>query len=158
MSYSRFDSESAWREAILQITSLAAREIRLLDRDLTTMRLDSAAALDAIERFLAQDSTRRVHIALHNPQPLLTQLPRLLRFAQRVEHAFLVRHIPEEFRHLTDCHLLADGRHGTRRFHADHPRGSLVLDDEREIAPWWRRFDELWELSTPVSLGGVTGL
>ncbi len=158
MAYSRFDSESAWREALGDVIVRARSELRVLDRDLSKMKLDAAATITAIEELLASEPTPRLLIAVHDPQPLRNQMPRLLRLAQRWEHAIELRQIPDHYRHLADCHALADAKHGARRFHIDHARGALLLDEDKEIAPWWRRFDELWAESMPISLGPLTGL
>lgn len=158
MAYSRFDSESAWREGVRQVIAHASHELRLLDADLKKMKLAEPGTVSALEQFLATGPTRRIHIAVHNPQPLLHEMPRLVRLAQRYAHVFLFRHIPETYGHLADCHVLADAHHGVRRFHIDHARGALLMDEKMDIAPWWRRFDELWSESLPVSLGPLTGL
>lgn len=157
-SYSRFDDETSYRAQLQAVFALAESDVCILDRSLAGMRIESATFREALSEFLSRSAKHSVRIALHDTQPVRTDMPRFLGLAQRYAHNLKVRQIPDEYRHLSDCHLLVDARHGVRRFHVDQARGALILDDPQEIRPWWNRFDELWELSLPVDLTGTTGL
>lgn len=154
-----FDTESAYRAALDEVLERADRLVYIFDRDLVRMQLDSAGRCAALRRFLAGGpGVRELRIVIHDPAPLTLRMPRLTALLRQFEHRIGVRLAPDECRHLADCHLLADGLHGVRRFHADWPRGVCVLDDADEIAAWWGRYDELWGLSSPLSLVTTTGL
>ena len=153
-----FDTESAYRAALDEVIERAELVICVFDRDLVRMQLDAGERASALQRFLTGTGQRELRIVVHDPVPLTLRMPRLLALLRRYEHRIGIRLSPDECRHLADCHLLADGVHGVRRFHIDWPRGVRVLDDADEIAPWRLRFDELWELSSPLSLVTTTGL
>lgn len=158
MSYSRFDDEASYRTHVLSVIELAANEICIFDKDLVGMRAGASDFHAALNNFLAKSSTQSVRIVLHQPANVRNDMPRLAMLAERFSHSLLMRQAPDECRHLADCHVLADSRHGVRRFHTDHPRGAVIIDDEGEIKPWWNRFNELWEHSLPVNLIDTTGL
>ncbi len=97
-------------------------------------------------------------IAVHDFSHIQKNAPRLLHLLERYPHTFRISLVPKSLQHLTDSHLLADMKHAVRRFHRDFPRGSLLLDTIDEVAPWWRRFDEIWELCQPFDGQNNAGL
>ena len=56
-------------------------------------------------------------------------MPRLIALMRDYGTPVEVRATPEHLRHLADRWVLADGRSGTIRFHADHARGKCIADD-----------------------------
>lgn len=153
-----FDSETGFRSAIDRTLNLADREIRIFDRNLSRLKIQDSSHVAALSAFLSGNRNRRLRIVLHDVTVMERDMPRLLALLRDHAHAIAVRRTPDHLRHLADSWLLADGRHGTLRFHEDHPRGKRIVASETEIRPWWQRFDALWEASEPCSPGAVTGL
>jgi hypothetical protein len=54
--------------------------------------------------------------------------------------------------------VIADGRHFLHRFHIDHPRASLVIDNSQLAGPLVARFEEIWATGEPGVAGTVLGL
>lgn len=156
--YSRFDSETEYRQALETVIGLARDSIRIFDHDLRRMQLETPRVSRMLQVFLGSGTSRRIHIAVHDPGFLQTDAPRLLHLLENYSHAMIVKQVPESLHMLADCHLLADGIHGARRFHKDFPRGALLLQNAHEVAPWWRRFTELDELCQPIDLTRKSGL
>lgn len=157
-TYTMLGSESEYRRACDEVLARAEREIVIFDRDLVAMRLEEKARLEALANFLEADKLRRIRIVLHDPAPVERDAPRLMQLIARLSHVVEVRQSPDNLRHLADAHLFADDRHGVRRFHADHARSALILDDHDYIHPWLQRFEELWALSHPCLRINTTGL
>lgn len=153
-----FDSEAGYRDAIDAALAAAREEIRILDKDLIRMEIEQPARVETLTAFLAGNRDRRLRLLLHDSGPLERRSPRLLSLLRQFGHAIEVRQIPEHYRHLQECQVLADRRHGTLRFHADHPRGNLLLDAPEDIHPWWQRFDDLWEQSQPCAPATTLGI
>ena len=153
-----FDSELSYRGAIGATLALAQREIRVFDRDLLSMGFEDGKRIDLMTAFLSAGRFRSIRFVVHDDGPIQRLAPRLLAFLSRFNHAVEVRRTPEHLRHLTDCWVLADGAHGTVRFHRDHPRGKQIWNDKSQIGPWWQRAEELWMESEPCSPASVTGL
>ncbi len=156
--YTLLTSEAEYRQACDTVLGRAQRELLIFDRDLATMQLDTKARLDLLTGFLQGDAPRRVRIVLHDPGHLERNAPRLVQLIARFSHLIEARQSPDNLRHLEDTHLLADGCHGVRRFHADQPRCALIIDDRTYIHPWQQRFEELWHLSLPCLKLNTTGL
>jgi len=157
-AYTLITSEADYRDACDAVLARAEREILIFDRDLTTPQFHRKARLDALSAFLTADRLRRIRIVLHDCSALERDMPGLVQLFLRFSHAIEVRQSADNLRHLADSHLLADGRHGVRRFHADQPRSAIVIADEAYIHPWRQRFEELWQLSQPYTGLTATGL
>ena len=157
-AYTLLTSEAEYRQACDAVLARAEHEILIFDRDLRRLQLDHKLRLDSLVAFLTDDHLRRIRVVLHDPGPLNREAPRLMQLIARFAHLVEVRQSPDNLRHLADTHLLADDAHGVRRFHIDHPRSALVLDDPVYIHPWRERFEELWALSRPCLQINTTGL
>lgn len=147
-----FASEGEYRAAIDAVLAGARQALCLFDRDLSRMRLGDKERAALLEHFLSGNG--KLRLVLREPGPLAAS-PRLQALFRRYASAVELRLVPENLAHLADCLLLADGQHGVIRFHFDHARGKRVGNDENELAPRLKRFEELWELSEPCSLGAV---
>lgn len=153
-----FDSEAGYRAGIDATIQAARRELRVFDSDLVRMALDTSARNALIAAFLAGGPVRRLHVVLHDPERLRERHPRLLGLIRRYGPLVEFRQTPDHLRHLADCFVLADNRHGAIRYHSDHPRGKHIGDEAIETHPYWQRFDDLWEASavcTPASVAGL---
>lgn len=153
-----FDSEAGYALAIDALLAATRQDLCVFDADLTRMELEQPGRSAMLERLLASRRDARLRIVVHDPQPLERRSPRLLKLLRRYPESMEVRHTPKPLRHLADCFLLGDARHGVMRFHAQQPRGKLFLDDAEAAQPWQRRFDELWAEGTPCLSATRLGL
>lgn len=143
-----FDSEAGYAAAIDALLAATRQDLCVFDADLTKMGLELPARSAMLERLLASRESR-LRLVVHDPEPLARRSPRLLKLMQRHPGAMEVRQTPKALRHLADCFLLGDARHGVVRFHAQQPRGKCFLDDAEAVQPWQQRFEDLWEAATP---------
>lgn len=148
MSYALLSGEAEYRSAIGDVLMRARSALRVFDRDLAQMQLASRDGAEKLESFVTGGG--RMELVLHDTDSLL-EAPRLRRLLDHHGHLFEVRTLPDDLRHLADCHVLADGIHGVRRFHFSQPRAALEIDAPTTIQPWWQRFDDLWAESVPWS-------
>ena len=81
---------------------------------------------------------------------MVTECPRLVTLYQRRTHQIQILQTSPRHQEFLQPFMLVDGEHLVTRFHADHPRGKLCLDDPAEAVPFQLRFDELREAATPV--------
>ena len=157
-TYKLLTGEAGYRQAIDTVLELAVSEIAIFDYDLAALRLEEPPRTAKLANFLQQDAASRLRIVVHEPSLLDSRMPRFMQLATRHSAAIQVRQSPDNLRHLADAHVLADIRHGVRRFHIDHARYALMLDDPATIRPWRQRFEELWDLSQPCLKISTTGL
>lgn len=151
-----FASESEYRAAIDGVIASAQRELCIFDQDLSRLRFEERDRAALLEQFLSASAARRLRVVLRSES--FVPGPRVQGLFGRHAAAIELRRTPDALTHLADCLVLADGRHGVIRFHFDHARGKGVTENEGEIEPQLKRFEELWELSEPCVLGAPIGL
>ncbi len=152
---SRFDTYQDYRRAVADLIALAQRELVIFDSDLGETGFESRAGIESVSRFLNVRRDNTMRVVLHNPDRVERNCPRLMALLKLRGHSISFRQSPEDLRRLTDCFMAADGRHALIRFHADHARGKLLIEQPDDVGGVWKRFDALWEISSP-SLSGTT--
>ena len=155
---SRFDTYEAYRQAVAMVVALAQRELLIFDPDLKETGLESHAGAESLSPLLAVSRGLQLRIVLHDSDHLERHCPRLIKLLQNYGHVASLRRSPENLRNLTDCFVVADGRHAVIRFHADHARGKLLIAQDQQVGNWQRRFGELWEMATVTSCITTLGL
>lgn len=155
---SRFDTYEAYRQAVAMVVMQAQRELAIFDPDLRETGLESRSGADHLTRLLTMSRARQLRIVLHDPDHLERHCPRLIKLLQNYAHVASLRRSPEHLRNLTDCFVVADGRHAVIRFHADHARGKLLIAQDEQVGNWQRRFGELWETATVSSCITTLGI
>lgn len=152
MARELFTSWGEYQLGIDRLLAMAEREIRIYDKDLRLLKLDSGARLDHIRRLLQSNRADSLHIALRDPELFKHHQPRLLTVFASHAHAMAVQQTPEHLAGLRDSMILVDGRHGLIRFDQEQPRSKLLIDEFDELQPYRKRFDDIWnEGGIPVS-------
>jgi hypothetical protein len=156
--YQRFDSAEGFQQAVDRLLAEPGRELRVFDPDGAALRLNDAARVGALERFLRASRTHRIFIVLHDPQHLQSHCARMMSLLARYGHAIQVNRTQEEIRELQDAFLVLDSAHYVRRPVAARFRGALGLNDDTEASALRGRFDEIWAASEPGASGTTAGL
>jgi hypothetical protein len=157
-AYERFDTKADFQSAVDRLLQQPGRELRVFDPDLTSLRLNDPARIDAIARFLLASRTRRLYIAVHSTDHLTRQCPRMMGLIARFAHAIQVNRTHEEIRELQDAFLVLDAVHYIRRPVSQFFRGAMGLGDESEGLAMRGRFTEIWAASYPAVSGTTIGL
>ncbi len=156
--YERFDSRAGFQAAVDRLLDQPGRELRIFDPDLASLRLNDPARLERLERFLLASRTRRIYAAVHDPEHLRRQCPRMMALLARFSHAIQVHRTHEEIRELQDAFLVLDGMHYVRRPVSSFYRGALALGDETDGLSMRSRFLEIWAASYPAVSATTVGL
>lgn len=160
--YTLLTDEEAYRDAVDEILDKAADQLVIFDHDLALLHLQAPERVAKIETFLRKqprgNHTKRLRLVIHQTHRLDSHLPRLAALFSHYAHLVDVRQSPANLQHLADTHVLADARHGVRRFHIHHARCALIQENPAAIQPWLGRFEELWTISTPCLRINTTGL
>jgi hypothetical protein len=156
--YERFDTNEDFQAAVDRLLEQPGRELRIFDPDAAALRLNDAARIGAIERFLQASRTRRLYMVLHDPQHLQRQCPRMMSLLARYSHAIQINRTHEEIGELQDAFLVLDSVHYVRRPVATYFRGAIGLADETEALAMRGRFNEIWAASYPAVSGTTVGL
>ena len=156
--YLQFDGESQFQQAVDRLLEAPGRELRVFDPDLAALRLNSPARIERLKAFLLASRTRRIYIALHNPDHLTRECPRMMALLARFAHAIQIQCTHEEIRGIQDSFLVLDQAHYLRRPVAQFYRGALGLHDETEALAMRGRFQEIWSASFPGVSASTLGL
>lgn len=156
--YQQFETEADFQHALDRLLAAPGRELRVFDPDLQALRLNTAARVEQLARFLAASRTRRIYVAVHDPDHLTKYCPRMMALLARYAHAIQVNRTHEEIRSIQDSFLVIDQQHYLRRPVAQLFRGALGLHDEAEALAMRARFMEIWAASFPGVASTTLGL
>jgi hypothetical protein len=140
------------------LLALATRELRIFDPTLARLELESPARAEQLAAFLGQGADVRLMIALHDPAPLLSRMPRLRRLCALFAPQIEIRQTFGEAARAQDCFVIADLEHLARRPMASQPRGAFLCGEPQEAALYRERFDAIWESSEPAAPVTTLGL
>lgn len=156
--YARFDSESAYQQAVDRLLAQSGRELRIFDPDLSTLRLGAPERVELLHRFLFASRTRRLYVVVHDTEWVARHAPRMMGLLARFSHAIQINRTHEEIRTLQDSFLVLDAAHYVRRPVAAQFRGAIGLGDEAEALAMRGRFLEIWAASHPGVSSTTIGL
>lgn len=153
-----FTSRAEYVAAFEQVLSLTRQELRIFDPDLSQLPLNAAVTLEKLRDFLSRGRDNRLFIALHKPDFVTRQRPRLISLLGLFSNAIFIHQTEGDAARVQDCFALADSHHFVRRPVWAQPRGVLVLNDETQAHKMRERFDEIWQSSVPSVCASTSGL
>jgi len=156
--YEPFDGESRFQQAVDRLLAAPGRELRIFDPTLQALRLNDTERIERLKAFLLESRTRRIFVALHDPDHVTRECPRMMSLLARFAHAIQVNRTHEEIRSIQDSFLVLDQSHYVRRPVAQFYRGALGLHDEAEALAMRGRFQEIWAASFPGVSSTTLGL
>jgi hypothetical protein len=138
---------NTWSEydaAVQEILDLSAGTLLIFDQDLSPLKLERPERIAALRRLLsAREFNKRLTIVVQKPAFVRQYSPQLLDLLAVHAPAFTILHAPPHLDALKDSLLIADGKHVLVRFHQEHARARLTIDDAPECAPYVLRFEEI---------------
>jgi len=156
--YVPFDGEADFQRAVDRLLEAPGRELRVFDPDLAALRLNAPERIERVRAFLVASRTHRLYIALHDPEHVTRDCPRMMTLLARFSHAIQIHRTHEEIRDIQDGFLVMDERHYVRRPVARFYRGALGLYDDTEALAMRGRFQEIWSASFPGVSAATLGL
>lgn len=152
------NSGAEFSVAIDEVISKAAHRIVIFDRDLLEGSYNTAQRFNRFKIFLLSNRRNRLDIALHKSDHLERDCARMMILLRQFPHAINIHRTLPEAQRVSDGFVVADGLHFVHRFHLDHPRGKLALQDEAGGGLLLRRFEEIWTYTEPAAGSTVLGL
>lgn len=151
MSYRLLTTQAEHDAAFDEILPLAARSLKIFDRDLSLFRVERPAAIEQLSRLLTAGPDRTVDIAVQDAAAVQSRCPRLIALLAVHGHHLRLIQTAEQLDGLTDAFMIADDRHCLVRFHRDQPRGKAITDDPDSTQAYVDRFESIWsEGGTPI--------
>jgi hypothetical protein len=155
-SYRQINSLAESQAAIDEVIAAAHTTIRLFDYTLGNRGYNSLARTEALRRFLVAGRAHRLLIALHEPETLERECPRLLMLQRQFPMSIEIHRTVAQARNAADPFIVADDHSVWHLLHHTQPRAIVALHSQADAAPIAQRFDEIWELSelvAPTTLG-----
>ena len=135
---------SEYDSAVREILGLAQTTLLVFDETLSSLQLERPERIAALRRLLsARKPATRLTIIVQKADFVRQYSPQLMDLLTVHSPALTIIQSPPHLDRLRDSLLIADGRHVLVRFHHDHARARLIIDDLAECAPYQQRFDEI---------------
>ncbi|MGB4468039.1 MAG: hypothetical protein WBH99_06330 [Azovibrio sp.] len=151
------DNWGEFRNALERTLSLAEDGVCVFDADLAQLGFQQATCIEQLQRLLVGNPAASIRIALKRVDHLHRDHPRLIQLLTHHSHAVQVQQIHENLAHLRETIVISDARHAVIRFDQDSPRSKLILAAPLEVAPYRKRFEDIWreggEAFSPTQLG-----
>jgi len=154
----RLDTLAAQIAAIDELIGMAQHKLQVFDINLSQTDWYTKARASNISSFLRRAPAARVELILHDTGWMERSCPRLLDLLKRYSTAITVYKTGVQARVAMDPLVIVDGRHFLHRFHADHSRASLVIENPQQARPLVARFEEIWATGEPGMAGTLLGL
>jgi hypothetical protein len=152
------DTLAAQVTAIDELIDLAQQRLQVFDVNLSEGGWNTAARADRVERFLRRSANGRMELIAHDLRWLERSCPRLLALLATYAHAITIYRTGPEAKSAMDPLLIVDGRHYLHRFHVDHPRAALAVEQPQLARPLVTRFEQIWATGEPGLGASVLGL
>ena len=157
-SYRQIASIAESLAAIDEVIVSAQTTLRLFDFTLGRRGFNSPARQDALRRFIVAGRTHRLLIALHEPETLDRDCPRLLALLRQFPMSIEIHRTIAQARDAADPFIVADDHSVWHQMHNAQPRAIVALHSPTDAQPIAQRFDEIWELSEPAVSSSTLGL
>jgi hypothetical protein len=152
------DSVAAQAAAIDELIDLARQRLQIFDIDLAQGGWNAVSRADRLAAFLRRHRTARMDVIVHDTRWLETSCPRLLTLLKLHSHAVTIYRTGLEARTAMDPLLIVDARHFLHRFHIDHPRAALAIEQPALARALVMRFEQIWATGEPGLSATVLGL
>ena len=138
--------------------AVARTTISLFDISLATRGFNSPKRAEALRNFLVAGRAHRLLIALHQPETLERDCPRLLMLLRQFPMSIEIHRTLAQARNAMDPFIVADDHSVWHQLHVEQPRAVVALHSPADTLPISQRFDEIWELSEPAVSATTLGL
>ena len=157
-SYRQINGLAESQAAIDEVIAAAHTTLRLFDFTLGTRGFNSAARTEALRRFFVAGRSHRLLIALHEPETLERECPRLLALLRQFPMSIEIHRTLAQARSAADPFIVADDHSVWHQMHHTQTRAIVALHSPADAAPIAQRFDEIWDLSEPAVSATTLGL
>ncbi len=158
MSRELIESWTDYALAAERLLMMAKHRLQIYDEDLRALKLGSDDHLSALSTLLAGHGDQPLCIALREASYFETHCPRLKNLFTTWGHRVEIRQAPSSLAHLRDNILIVDGIHALVRLEKSLPRSVLIIDQPEAVAPYAKRFSEIWQESETNLLKKPLGL
>lgn len=157
-SYRQVSGLAESKAAIDEVIGAAQRSVSIFDYNLQHRGFGDVARIEALRRLLLAGRAHRLRIALHEPELLERNEPRLIALLRQFPGSVAIHRTLAQARNASDPFVLADDHSVWHLLHHDLPRAVVALHSPAAATPLRERFEEIWELSEPAVGASTLGL
>jgi hypothetical protein len=157
-SYRQISGNAESLAAIDQVIATARTTLRLFDFSLASRGFNSPARTEMLRSFFVAGRSHRLLIALHEPELLERECPRLITLLRQFPVSIEIHRTLAQARNALDPFIVADDHSVWHQLHYQQPRAIVALHSPPDASPIAQRFDEIWELSEPAISATTLGL
>lgn len=157
-SYKQIATQAESLEAIDAVIATAQRTIRIFDFTLSHRGFNAPARFDRLWKFFVAGRAHRLHIALHEPELLVRECPRLLVLLRQFPMSIEIHRTIAQARNADDPFVVADDHSVWHQLNHLQPRAVVALHSPADATPILQRFGEIWDLSEPAVSATTLGL
>ena len=153
----KLEGQIEYDAAIDELIANAAHTVRIFDKSIGR-NFNSPRRYDLLSQLLLARRTNRVRIVLHDTTNIVRDCPRLMLLLKRFSHGLAIHKTLPTARRVYDPFAVADDTRFVHRFHYADVRGAATVGDVAATSLLIKRFDEIWEASTPSVSATTIGL
>lgn len=157
-SYRQINSIAESQAAIDEVIAAAHTTLRLFDFTLGQRGFNSPKRIDALWKFFVAGRSHRLLIALHEPETLERDCPRLITLLRQFPMSMEIHRTLAQARNAADPFIVADDHSVWHQLHHTQLRAVVAINSPADAAPIAQRFDEIWDLSEPAVSATTLGL
>jgi hypothetical protein len=154
----KIEALSDYGMAVDEIIQQATHSLKIFDINLHGAGFNSPARIELLQNFLHLSRANRLTLILHDTHYLQSECPRLVGLLRLFSHSSSVYQTTEEAKSASDPFIIADETHYLHRFHHEHPRALLALNDPEGALDLSRRFSEIQNASEASAPATTLGL
>ncbi len=153
----KLEGLAAYDQALDELIANAVYAVRIFDRKIGR-NFNSPQRYELLRQFLLARRTNRVLLVLHETANIARDCPRLIMLLRQFSHGVSVHETRAPARRVYDPFAVADDTRFVHRFHYDDVRGAATVGDVAATQLLMKRFDEIWQASTPAVSATTIGL
>ena len=157
-SYRQINGLAESQAAIDEVIACAETTLRIFDFTLGSRGFNSPARADALRHFVVRGRAHRILIALHEPETLERECPRLLALLRQFPMSIEIHRTLAQARNAADPFIVADDHSMWHQLHYTQPRAVVAIHSPADALPIAQRFGEIWDLSEPAVSATTLGL
>ena len=157
-SYRQISGIAESQAAIDEVIAAASTTLRIFDYTLGARGFNTQARAEALRHFLVTGRAHRILIALHEPETLERECPRLLSLLRQFPTSIEIHRTLAQARNAADPFIVADDHSVWHQMHHTQPRAIVAIHSPADALPIAQRFAEIWELSELAVSATTMGL
>ena len=155
--YRRFESTREYEALLDGFIPQTQRAIRIFERRLSRA-YNTPARFELLRTFLRSHRENRLFIVVHESNNIDGECSRLVQLSQVFGHAVKIKRTLRLARQIYDPFAIFDASHYLHRFHYDRMRAAVGTHEVNGASELLDRYNELWEASESIAIGGIAGL